>query len=111
MDLIGEWIALTVVVIGSSQMRASLLVIGERRSTVSLWRGGLRLSILLRWLLAEGNRFGTLVARFRHHDSHLFFKPLGHQPPMAPHVDLSNLCCLPGRAGEPPYGLAVVNSV
>jgi len=44
------------------------------------------LAVPLRRLLAEGYRFRTLVAYFRHHDSQLFFKPLGHQPPMTPHV-------------------------
>jgi hypothetical protein len=41
----------------------------------------------LRRLLAEGRRFGTLVSEFRHDDSQLLFKPLGHQAPMAPYVE------------------------
>ena len=50
----------------------------------------LRLSgfaVPLRRLLAEGDRLGTLVTQFRHHDSQLLFEPLGHQPTMAPDVE------------------------
>src|SRR6266536_4196904 len=45
------------------------------------------LPVPLRRLLAEGYRLGAFVVQFWHDDSQLFFKPLGHQPPMTPHVE------------------------
>src|SRR5439155_3517246 len=44
------------------------------------------LAVPLRRLHAEGNRLGAFVVQFWHDDSQLFFQPLSHQPPLAPHV-------------------------
>ena len=59
----------------------------DRRSKQHRQLGLGGLGVPLRRLPAEGNRFGALVAKLGHHDCERLFQPLGHQAPMAPHVE------------------------